>query len=91
MMNESSEPQSGNIAASGRRHLNATVIGLLVVAAVTVLFVLQNREFVKIDFLFFEIRNRVWTAIAFSIGLGILLDRLIIRWWGKRKAAKNAQ
>ncbi len=90
-MNESSEPNSGNIAASGRRHLNATVIGLLVVAVATVLFIFQNREFVGIDFLFFEIRNRVWTAIAFSISLGILLDRLFIRWWTKRKASRNAE
>jgi hypothetical protein len=92
MMNESSEPRSGNLAASGPgRKFSPTIIALAAAVVVSGLFILQNREFTTIDFLFFELHNRVWTAIASAIVLGVVLDRLFLRWWGRRKAAKNPQ
>jgi hypothetical protein len=58
------------------------------VAAFVVVFILKNRDWTTIDFVLFEMRNRVWTAIAFSIGLGVLLDRLVLMWWRRRKAER---
>lgn len=93
MSNEGSsgfQPLSTNNAASGRfGNMNLKLIGLVVVAAVSVIFILQNREYTTIDFLFFEIRNRVWTAMVSAMVLGVILDRLFLRWWDKRKANKQ--
>ncbi len=58
------------------------------VLAVAVVFVLQNRERTSIDFLVFEFRSRVWTAMGSSIVLGVVLDRLFISWWRRRKASR---
>ena len=33
-----------------------------VIAVITVIFILQNRERREIDFLFFEVRTRVWVG-----------------------------
>jgi hypothetical protein len=72
-------------ASSGRTGPSAAAIGFLVLLVVSGVFILQNRERTTIDFLVFELRSRVWTAIAVAIGLGILLDRLISAWWRRRR------
>lgn len=72
-------------AASGRNGISPAFIGMLIVAAVTIVFILQNRERTTIDFLVFEVRSRVWIALAVAIGLGVILDRLITVWWRRRK------
>jgi uncharacterized integral membrane protein len=50
------------------------------VAAIIAIFIVQNRERAQIELLFFEFDTRVWFAIAVAIGLGMLLDRLLIHW-----------
>ena len=62
------------------------LIALVVVAAISVAFVLQNQERAQIRYLgFFDADLAIWTAIAFAIGLGILLDRLLILWWRRSR------
>jgi uncharacterized integral membrane protein len=56
-----------------------------VVAVIIVVFVLQNRDRTEIDFLVFEVRSRVWVALAIAIGLGVLLDRVVLTWWRRRR------
>ena len=73
--------------ASGRSGPPPALIALIVVVAIVLVFVLRNGDRTTIDFLFFDVNSRVWTAIAISIGLGILLDRLILTWW--RRARRN--
>jgi uncharacterized integral membrane protein len=64
------------------------VFGLI--AIVTVVFILQNRERREIDFLFFEVRTRVWVGLFIAVILGVVLDRLFQSWWRRRREAKNA-
>jgi uncharacterized integral membrane protein len=52
-------------------------------------FVAQNRDQIEIKFLFFDFSSRIWTAIAIAIGLGILLDRLVLGWWRRARKRKN--
>jgi len=52
-------------------------------------FVAQNRDQIEIKFLFFDFSSRIWTAIAIAIGLGILLDRLVLGWWRRSRKRKN--
>lgn len=80
----------GNQAASGRSGPPLRLIAFAAVAAVAVIFVLQNRERTSIDFLVFELRSRTWAAMATSMALGVVLDRLFLGWWRRRKAERAA-
>jgi uncharacterized integral membrane protein len=63
-------------------------VGLIAFAAMivlTVLFILQNREFSQIDFLVVEVESRQWVIILVSIAIGVVLDRLFLRWWRRRR------
>ncbi|MEP1124126.1 MAG: hypothetical protein ABJH68_09590 [Ilumatobacter sp.] len=55
------------------------------VAIFTAVFIVQNGERVPAEFLWFDRRIRLWVAIVASVVLGILLDRLILTWWRRRK------
>jgi len=68
--------------------VSPALIGLGVFAVLAGLFILQNRERTSIDFLFFEVHSRTWTAIAVAMVLGAILDRLGTIWWRRRKAAQ---
>jgi uncharacterized integral membrane protein len=73
----------------GRNGPGLFLILTIVVAAITAVFVAQNRDQIEIKFLFFDFSSRIWTAIAMAIGLGILLDRLVIGWWRRARKRKN--
>lgn len=61
------------------------LIAFILVAAIAVIFVFQNRERKSVDFLFFEINSRQWVNIAVAIALGVLLDRLFVSWWRRAR------
>ncbi len=62
------------------------LIGLLVVAGIALLFILQNRTREPIEFLFWEINSRQWVTIAVAIAVGVVLDRLFLGWWRRRRS-----
>ena len=65
------------------------LIALIVVAAIAAAFVIQNQERAEVQYLvFFESEFRIWTAIAFAMLLGAVLDRLVIAWW-RRSRRRN--
>ena len=83
-------PDDENISASnGRTGPPAKLIALIVVAVLTIVFVFQNRERHQIDFLFFEINTRTWTALATALALGVILDRLFVSWWRRSRNRRN--
>jgi uncharacterized integral membrane protein len=61
------------------------LIAFVGLAALTVVFVLQNREFSQIDFLVVEVESRQWVIILVSIAIGVVLDRLFLMWWRRRR------
>jgi hypothetical protein len=65
--------------------VSPTLIGLVVLAVATVIFIVQNSERPKITFLVFSVRTRLWVAIAVAIAIGVILDRLFAMWWRRRK------
>jgi uncharacterized integral membrane protein len=83
-MNQSPAPAQ----PSGRR-VSPSLLALVVVVAVAVVFILQNRERVPIDFLFFELKSRTWTAIGVSMVLGAILGQLVPRVWKGRRAKRQ--
>ena len=54
-------------------------IALLVVAALILVFVLQNRDRANIDFLFWDVDVRIWFGLAIAVVLGFLAGFLIGR------------
>lgn len=72
---------------SGRNGPSLFLLLFILVAVITVIFIAQNGEPVAAEFLWFDRTPRLWVAIVASIGLGVLLDRLILGWW--RRARKK--
>jgi uncharacterized integral membrane protein len=75
---------SGSVPA-GRDGPSVWLIMFGVVAVVTAVFILQNGEEVPANFLWFDADIKLWVAIIASICLGILLDRLILTGWRRRR------
>jgi uncharacterized integral membrane protein len=76
-------------ATSGSNGPSLFLILLIIVAVITAVFIAQNRDQTQVEFLFFDVQSRVWTAIAVAIGLGVLLDRLILAWWRRARKRKR--
>jgi hypothetical protein len=76
-------------ASSGQAGPPIKLIVFIAVAALAVVFVFQNRERHQIDFLFFEINTRTWTALATALALGVILDRLFVSWWRRSRNRRN--
>lgn len=84
-MHEQHDPGLTEVEAfQGRRQISPTLIGFAVVAAATLVFILQNTEKPRIKFLFLSVRTRLWLALIIAVLLGILLDRLLQSWWRRR-------
>ncbi len=82
MSNEYVDQQPG---PEGRNGPSLFLILAIIVAAIAAIFIAQNREEAEIQFLFFDGTFRIWTAITFSIALGVLLDRMILMWWRRAR------
>jgi len=83
-MNDQETRGDGRVE-SGSNGPSLFLILMLVVAAIVAIFIFQNRETAPITFLFFDGEFRVWTAIAFAILLGVLLDRVVLMWWRRAR------
>ena len=82
-------PVDDETATSGQSGPPIKLIAFVAVAALAVVFVFQNRERHRIDFLFFEVSTRTWTALATALVLGVVLDRLFISWWRRTRNRRN--
>lgn len=89
MMSNNTEPDPGSPAAGGKSGPNITLIALGIVAALGVVFFLQNSEPVSIDFWFFEKRTTIRWSILMAFMFGVLCDRLFAMWWRRRGKKKN--
>ena len=87
-MHEQRDIGEGDGAAGwdrGKHTVSPRLVAFVAIAIVSLVFVLQNREPTTIHFLFVEVTTRVWLAIVIAIALGILLDRLFLTWWRRRR------
>lgn len=62
------------------------LIGFALATLIIVLFVLQNRERINVNFLFFEVNSRQWVILLVAVALGVIADRLFI---GVRKLRRK--
>jgi uncharacterized integral membrane protein len=65
--------------------ISPTLIGLVLLAVASVIFIVQNSDRSKVRFLFFTVTTRVWVGVVVAIALGVVLDRLFSIWWRRRK------
>ena len=90
MNDENQVPGEGQRqVASGRNGPNVTLIGLAVVAALFLIFFLQNSERTSIDFLVFEKRTTIRWSLLVAVLLGAALDRIFTIWWRRRRKRNN--
>ena len=83
---EEYDPQPG---PAGRSGPSIWLLLFGVVAIGTAIFILQNGEEVAAEFLWFDRDIKLWVAIVASVGLGILLDRLILTWWRRSRKRRE--
>jgi uncharacterized integral membrane protein len=63
---------------SGRR-ISARQIVALVVAALTVIFILQNRDPVEIRLFTLTVTASLWLLLIIMVGLGVVIGMLLAR------------
>ena len=76
-------------AASGRSGPSPRLILLGATALLVAVFVLRNNEPTQLDFMVFEWDTTVRWSIFIAIVLGIVLDRLAMRYWRRRTERKG--
>jgi uncharacterized integral membrane protein len=60
-----------------------------VVVAALVIFILQNTGSAQVSFLMFDGSAKVWVVIVISVLAGMLLDRLLQFWMGRRRRRRD--
>ncbi|MEY2452181.1 MAG: hypothetical protein QOD92_1755 [Acidimicrobiaceae bacterium] len=61
------------------RKVSPALIAGIVLALAAIDFVVQNRDKVKVHFLFFEFESRVWTLLLITSVLAIVATELLSR------------
>ena len=67
------------------------LVALLVVLALAVIFVVTNRTKVELHFLFWSPQAHVWTALVTATVIGIILDRVFLAWWHRRRRGAKGE
>jgi len=84
-------PEIGDIGNSGQEFkgrgegISPSLIGLVLLAVASVIFIVQNSDRSKVRFLFFTVTTRVWVGVVVAIALGVVLDRVFAIWWRRRR------
>lgn len=68
----------------------ARLVGLAIVAALLITFIVENSGTVTVHFVFFSAHVSLIWALILAAVLGALVDRLVA-WRGRRKRAQRAQ
>jgi uncharacterized integral membrane protein len=60
-----------------------------IVVAAIVIFIIQNTESAQVSFLMFDGSAKLWVVIVISVLAGMLLDRLLQFWMGRRRRRRD--
>jgi uncharacterized integral membrane protein len=82
-MNEKStkDQQQG----TNTRDIPWRLVSFAILVAIVAAFVLQNRDRMPVNFLFFEINSRQWVNLIVAVAFGVVLDRSFIGWRKRRR------
>ena len=81
MDNSTKDQQQG----TNTRDIPWGLVSFAVLVAIVAAFVLQNRDRMPVNFLFFEINSRQWVNLIVAVAFGVGLDRLFIGWRKRRR------
>jgi uncharacterized integral membrane protein len=65
--------------------LSPSLIALVVVVVLAVVFIIQNQNDARIEFLFWTVDTAVWVAIAVALVLGAILGWLLLAMARRRR------
>lgn len=75
----------GQPSGSGRGGPSIWLILFALLAISATIFAFQNGTEVPTKFLWLDGQFKYWVTILASIGLGVVLDRLILTWWRRAR------
>ena len=81
------DEQPQNVKSTNDR-IGIGIIITVIVVVILGIFVWQNRESVKIEFLFFDVSLPLWAVVGIFMALGALLGS-VWRWVMRRRAGKR--
>jgi uncharacterized integral membrane protein len=88
-MHEHIDAGAGDGAAGWdqRRPVSPALIVLAVVSLLLIVFIAENGHAVRVRLIVPRVTMPVWVAILVCVALGVVLDRLFLAWWRRRKSA----
>ena len=86
-MHEHIDAGAGDGAAGWDRHrrVSPALIVLAVVVLLLIIFIAENGHAVRVRLIVPRVTMPVWVAILICVALGVVLDRLFLAWWRRRK------
>jgi uncharacterized integral membrane protein len=71
------------------RKISPFLIGLIVVAVLALIFIVQNSNDAPVTVLFWDFTMNIWVVIVIALVLGMALDRLLQMWMRRRKGRRD--
>jgi uncharacterized integral membrane protein len=71
------------------RKISPFLIGLIVVAVLALIFIVQNSNDAPVTVLFWDFTTSIWVVIVIALVLGMALDRLLQLWMRRRKGRRD--
>jgi len=86
-MHEHIDAGAGDDAAGWDRpgRVSPVLIVLAVVTLLLIVFIAENGRKVRVRLIFPLVTMPVWVAMLICVGIGVVLDRLFLAWWHRRK------
>jgi len=86
-MNDNGDEYDPQPGPEGRNGPSLFLIFSIILVALAAAFFFQNGESAPIEFLWLDRSVPIWLVVLISIGVGMVLNRLLISWW--RRARKK--
>jgi uncharacterized integral membrane protein len=74
---------------SGRGGPSAALIAAIVLVVALLIFVVRNGDDAAVDFVFTDVQLPLWIVMAIAVGVGILIDRLVLFWWRRGRRGRD--
>jgi uncharacterized integral membrane protein len=77
--------KKGAARAGAQRRLNARLAAVAVLAAILIVFVVQNAQRVQVDFVILHGRTPLWVALVITAVIGGIIGQVLEYSWRRRR------